>query len=331
MRQHSQHTTAQLAKGARCAGDDDAARVEWPSPDMDTFRDVAKKAVDAIASGTALESPSLAGVVDAKPSRAAEPPVVAADEPLTPTPVHASSSWSNRGSAFLDKWFGGHGESASAPSPPQSPKSQKTTGTTPNTRGRSVAAAPAWETRQVAVRWPSCRSHRDLTFHHPLLLRRWRQEGPGRVEQRHWRDQVQRQRPLRQSLQPTRLSTASWLKVRHVLCLPLLCPMVITCARVCTQRARTWAARQSRRHAESKKRGQWAATDRPPSNPPACVTLGSYTRQAQRSAARDTSPARATVAPASRSPSPGRLFCRRPPTSSLPSRLSCSVTSQVLL
>ena len=73
--------------------------------------------------------------------------------------------------------------------------------------------------------------------------------------------------------------------------------MVITCARVCTQRARTWAARQSRRHAESKKRGQWAATDRPPSNPPACVTLGSYTRPAQRSAARDTSPARATVAP----------------------------------
>ena len=128
---------------------------------MDTFRDVAKKAVDAIASGAALESPSLAGVVDAtKPISAPRAPVAtAADEPLPPTPVPAPSSWSNRGSAFLDKWFGGRSSSDSA-SPPQSPKSQKGPGTTPNTRAHSVAQALAWETRQQRWQGP-CGSHRD--------------------------------------------------------------------------------------------------------------------------------------------------------------------------
>jgi hypothetical protein len=118
---------------------------------MDTFRDVAKKAVDAIASGAALESPSLAGVVDvnAQPisaTRTAQPSGKAADEPLTPVPVPAPSSWSNRGSAFMDKWFGGR--TSDSASPPQSPKSQKGPGTTHDTRARSVAPTLAWETQQ---------------------------------------------------------------------------------------------------------------------------------------------------------------------------------------
>ena len=142
---------------------------------MDTFRDVAKKAVDAIASGTALESPSLAGVVDAaKPISAPRAPVTTtADELLPPTPVPAPSSWSNRGSAFLDKWFGGRNSSESA-SPPQSPKSQKGPGATHNTRARSVAPEQAWMTqRRVWRRRVRISSRFSLTLcrhNSPFLL-----------------------------------------------------------------------------------------------------------------------------------------------------------------